>query len=64
MIPILTIIHAQKYLQENTPPQFRNQGRMDAMNLLTAIYKEFEREHQSERPSFFPARNTRYIISR
>ena len=50
MIPILTVMHAIKYLQENTPPQFRNKGRNDAMALLGNIFKQFELEHRKERP--------------
>ena len=55
MNPVFTIIHAIKYLTENTPPAFRDKGRQDAMHLLSNIYQAFESEHRKERPDCAPA---------
>lgn len=46
--PVLTIMHALYYLERNTPPEFRNQARIDAMKLLSDIYKQFEAEHTNQ----------------
>lgn len=49
MNPVFTIMHALKYLQQNTPPSFRTQGRHDAMQMLSDTYQAFEEEHKQAR---------------
>ena len=45
MNPYLILADAIKYLQLNTPPMFRNQGRSDAMKLIARKIQELVNDH-------------------